>query len=258
MKKTHRTLASVLLCVGAVIVVGCVGDPIPDGSEFDNAETYNAETYISDLLSKLGNVANGTTVGLSNDFTPNCATRNAPDASYIWSAPVLGLYTFDTFGSEFDTILHLRPYNNSSQLLACNDDANGSLQSSVSLNLTAGQVVFVVVDGYSGSTGKYKLNIATTACVSGCCINGQNYQNGQLNPSNQCLICDTSKSTSSWSNNNGLWIRAGGSGYCKFGACIGGGCPYNSPATCSTHTADCDGVCSGGVVVTACYGGGAD
>lgn len=249
----HRVLAVGFLGLGASIAVGCVGETLPDGSAFDEAELYNVETYRGDLKSNTGNlVASGSTCSLANDFTPNCANSNAPDASYLWKAPVSGSYTFNTFGSTFDTVLHLRPYNNSTQVLMCNDDANGTLQSSLTRYMAAGETVFIVVDGYGTSCGQYKLNITTSACVSGCCINGQNYQNGQLNPSNQCQICDTSKSTTSWSNNDGYWIQAGGGGYCKYNECLAAACAGGSSSFCSTHGSSCDGVCSGGVVVTAC------
>jgi hypothetical protein len=43
--------------------------------------------------------------------------------------------------------------------LACNDDANGTLQSLVSVALSAGQSVVIIVDGYSTRSGAFTLTI---------------------------------------------------------------------------------------------------
>src|SRR5437899_115849 len=47
---------------------------------------------------------------------------NAPDATFLYTAPVTGSYTIDTAGSSFDTILSVRSTCAGSEL-ACNDDS---------------------------------------------------------------------------------------------------------------------------------------
>jgi hypothetical protein len=111
------------------------------------------------LSNVLPSQAVGTTVGATNDFTPACGySPTAPDHSFEFTAPAAGLYTFDTGGSLYDTILHVTDGCFGASL-ACNDDAAGfGVQSQVQVNLAAGQTVFVVVDGYSDRSGDYVLN----------------------------------------------------------------------------------------------------
>lgn len=74
-------------------------------------------------------------------------------------------------------------------------------------------------------------------CVTiGCAIGGVTYNNGDYNPSNKCQVCDSSKSTTAWSNVadgtdpanwcslswnscDGKCIRRGGDGNCYSGTC---------------------------------------
>ncbi len=101
------------------------------------------------------------TVGQGNDFSPTCLgmSSNAPDVSYHWRAPLAGRWVFDTFGSQYDTALSIINGGCDGQTLVCNDDAGDDRDSSVTVNLTRGQDVVIVIDGYSRSSGNYVLNI---------------------------------------------------------------------------------------------------
>jgi hypothetical protein len=139
---------------------------IPDDEKGSEAD----KTYRGDLGVALGNpVVTGSTGGLSNDYQPTCVSNSvAADASYTWTAPSSGTFVFDTMGSGFDTVLQIRRYNDSAPL-GCNDDSSGTLQSTVSVPLSAGQTVLVIIDGYGSATGTYRLNIAGgggSACVN--------------------------------------------------------------------------------------------
>src|SRR5712691_3430929 len=46
---------------------------------------------------------------------------NAPDASFLYTAPATGSYTIDTSGSSFDTILYARSSTCTGTELGCND-----------------------------------------------------------------------------------------------------------------------------------------
>jgi Concanavalin A-like lectin/glucanases superfamily len=156
----HRT-SSFFLAAAAALFVGLPGcTNLSD----DAADTSLVEqhTFLGDLGVALGSpVATSSTSGLSNDYTPICiANSAAPDASYTWTAPSTGAYTFTTAGSAFDTVLDVRAYNSGASL-GCNDDSNGTLQSSVGVNLNAGQTLLIVIDGYGSSQGQYRLNITT-------------------------------------------------------------------------------------------------
>ncbi|AKQ68317.1 Muc19 precursor [Myxococcus hansupus] len=106
-------------------------------------------------------VATGRTCGKTSDYQPSCAVGPAaPDVAYLWRAPSSDRYTFSTVNSNFDTVLEVRPYNNTTQSLGCNDDIGpGQQQSSLEIDLTSGQVVQVIVDSYGSKCGDYQLNI---------------------------------------------------------------------------------------------------
>jgi hypothetical protein len=98
------------------------------------------------------------TVGLGDDEVGTCG-GNGEDWIWEWTAPATAFYTFDTAGSTYDTVLYVRDGDCAGTELACDDDvAFPDTTSSVTTLLTAGQTVFVVVDGFSGS-GSATLNI---------------------------------------------------------------------------------------------------
>lgn len=96
----------------------------------------------------------------------------AGEVVYGWTAPQTGSYTFDTLGSSYDTILYVRTRCDGDEL-ACNDDVEAGgmvLQSSVTLSLSAGQRVLLIVDAYGTGAGRHVLNIASRSggCVPNC------------------------------------------------------------------------------------------
>jgi V8-like Glu-specific endopeptidase len=103
----------------------------------------------------------GTNVGATKEpGEPNHA-GNAGGASvwWTWTAPASGEATIDTFGSTFDTLLAV--YTGTSfQGIAANDDAGGTLQSSVIFPATAGTLYRIAVDGYGAATGPIQLTWA--------------------------------------------------------------------------------------------------
>jgi len=153
--------------------------PIPEDSQAleSQSQDIGIQGWV-DLGSKLGTaVATGATSGAS-EFTPQCAaTSSAPDQSFRWTAPTTGTYTFTTFGSNFDTVLHILSPFDSKTTIGCNDDETPitMLQSTVTLNLTANQVVRVVVDGYSTYTGSYVLNIHSCSSPPSICHYSQGW-----------------------------------------------------------------------------------
>lgn len=81
---------------------------------------------------------------------------------YRWTAPDSDRTTFDTYGSDFDTVLAVYRGNavNALTEVASNDDA-GSLQSRVVFNAIQGAVYYIAVDGYGGAAGDVRLNWIT-------------------------------------------------------------------------------------------------
>jgi hypothetical protein len=101
----------------------------------------------------------GTTVIMPDMVEPSCADPGSPEATYSFTAPADGTYTFDTLGSSFDTVLHIHDGGCFGPELACDDDTVGG-QSVVTVQLSAGQAVVVVVDGFGGDEGDYTLNVS--------------------------------------------------------------------------------------------------
>jgi formylglycine-generating enzyme required for sulfatase activity len=85
-----------------------------------------------------------------------------------------------------------------------------------------------------------------------CDIGGETYENGQANPANPCLVCDTSSSFSQWSDNNGASCDDGvfcnGEDTCLSGACAehdDNPCPddgfwCNGAETCDEENNSCE------------------
>ncbi|MEO0605320.1 MAG: putative metal-binding motif-containing protein, partial [Myxococcota bacterium] len=100
----------------------------------------------------------GDTSAATPDWTGTCTGAGSPDLAYQFVAPATGTYVFDTQGSGYDTVLHA--YDGcGGAVLDCNDDTYG-LQSEIVLELQAGQVAIVIVDGFGTfSAGPFTLNI---------------------------------------------------------------------------------------------------
>jgi len=79
---------------------------------------------------------------------------------FSWTAQSSGLWTFDTLGSSFDTLLAVYTGSTIATLtaIASNDDANGLQTSQVAFNASAGTTYRIAVDGYAGSGGDVVIN----------------------------------------------------------------------------------------------------
>ena len=87
-----------------------------------------------------------------------------------WVATSNGTVTFDTRGSDFDTVLAVYTGTSVTGLteVAANDDVAGNdTTSTVSFNATAGTAYSIVVDGFSSSVGDVVLNLDETAGTVG-------------------------------------------------------------------------------------------
>jgi hypothetical protein len=114
-----------------------------------------------------GGSFSGFTTGVSALSGCVAQTAGAPEKVFRWTPAVSGRATLETCGTGtgFDTVLYVRSGGcGGGAEVACNDDttdcgAGGGCASSahhgsrVSLDVTAGQTYFVVVDGYEGSCG---------------------------------------------------------------------------------------------------------
>ncbi len=103
-------------------------------------------------------------------FTGNnsLATREAGETNHFgkrgghsvwlaWVAPADGIATFHTMGSAFDTLLAAYHGSGFGAEAAADDDSGPSLTSRISFNVAAGQIYYLVVDGFSGAFGDFVL-----------------------------------------------------------------------------------------------------
>lgn len=132
--------------------------------EADEAQRVSQMTPVGDLGRNVGIpiATYPNTCTATNQWTTTCGYGVAgKDISYVWTVPTTGSYRFSTINANFDTVLEIRNYNNTSQVLGCNDDEPNSLQSRVSLsNLIAGTRLLITIDGYDRECGYATLNIA--------------------------------------------------------------------------------------------------
>jgi hypothetical protein len=117
----------------------------PANDNFANAQDISGDS---------GNIT-GSNVGATKEpCEPN--HHNIPGGAsvwYRWTAPIGGNATFDTFGSNFDTVLAVYTGDNLCSLTyiaSSDDDPLGGLQSRVSFNAVAGTTYHIAVDGFGG------------------------------------------------------------------------------------------------------------
>lgn len=104
----------------------------------------------------------GDTSSFHADWTLSCgSTDTAPDAVSFVQLPHLDSLTITTAGSSFDTVLGLGDQTCGTQL-ACNDESPNTTDGTSELDLTgvAAGSYAVIVDGYSGSSGAFTLNVS--------------------------------------------------------------------------------------------------
>src|SRR6185369_1651424 len=147
----------------------CVGGPPGPGcTSCDAAATIPAG----------GGTFIGTTSG-TGTLTGTCSLDGlAPERVYKWTPTTTGQSVLATCGdaTTFDTRLYVMDGTCGGAVLGCDDDApgcataqaNGSPGSRITMNVTAGQTYYVVVDGYNGQHGTYQLTVgAPTVCGNG-------------------------------------------------------------------------------------------
>lgn len=124
-----------------------------------NNNFVSARTVVVPASYSIGFAGNNT----GADREPNEPThRSVLDTTTVWFrfiAPSTGNFTIDTNGSNFDTVLAVYRGTSLGSLtrLALDDDSGIGVSSLVTFPVVAGQRYEVVVAGYRGETGSYRL-----------------------------------------------------------------------------------------------------
>jgi putative Ig domain-containing protein len=126
--------------------------PPPANDELEGA------THVSGVPFTLTEDTVGATVAPDDPF---CSGRSAT-VWFAFTAPASMRYEADTFGSGYDTTLSV--YTGSRGFLwqlGCNDNADGTLQSRVRFNATAGQTYYIMASayGFSGAGGPLSFHL---------------------------------------------------------------------------------------------------
>lgn len=130
-----------------------------------NDNFANAQTVIGSSGTVNGNNIFGTRE--TGEPTNPPGTGGGRSIWYNWTAPGTGQATFDTIGSNYDTILAVYQGSSVNALthLASNDDISPlsdppprNIQSRVIFSVTAGQLYRIQVDGFDGAEGSVVLN----------------------------------------------------------------------------------------------------
>jgi hypothetical protein len=164
--------AGTLTCTGGS--VGCVanetaaavevcGNGLDDDCNGAADDGCVLNCFDTDLGTAFPQSFGGSNAASVDTFASSCG--GGADYLVRFQATGAGVYTFDTIGSGYDTLLTVYSDCMGTEL-GCNDDFAGNPNcgsypcSELSLNLAAGQQVIVAVEGFSGATGAFTLNIA--------------------------------------------------------------------------------------------------
>jgi hypothetical protein len=107
---------------------------------------------------ELPDIVSGNTFGEDDDFSGSCGGDGGPDVGITFTAPAAGTYTFDTHGSQLDTVIYALDGECNGSELGCNDDGDSS-QSVLALDLAADQTVTIVVDGADAQGAPFNLRV---------------------------------------------------------------------------------------------------
>jgi hypothetical protein len=149
--------------------VSGINNPIPN----EGGETIATAVNIPALPYSDG----GNTCDNVHDYDAVCPFTGSTSADVVYRLTGSDIdIDIDLCNSGYDTKVYVYQ-NNSSTLVACNDDACGSdgfRSELLCVPLSAGNTYYIVVDGYFGACGTYDMNVAVCVpCEAPCPPGGQ-------------------------------------------------------------------------------------
>lgn len=123
---------------------------------------------------RVGQPVEGVTDGASRAAARCGGNARGSEVTWRFEAPAAGTYRFDTGGSDYDTVVHVRTTcDDAATEIGCDDDTGDGNTSRLDLPLAARQAVTVFVDGYQPAAnpdghGAYVLTVTdVSACANG-------------------------------------------------------------------------------------------
>ena len=159
---TSQSQVSVPLSAGERVTVNVNGFGTDSGAyTLNSAMLTDTCPSAADLGTATGaDVSMGMNAGADDVRDTSCQSNTGGEVYLQWTAPAAGDYTFDTSGSDYDTVLAiLDGCDIGATELACDDDGGTGLTSSATLTLAADQTVIIQIDAFGTGTGTYTLNI---------------------------------------------------------------------------------------------------
>lgn len=88
---------------------------------------------------------------------PHAGKPGGPSVWYTWQAPITGIATIGTRGSDFDTLLGVYVGTNVNSLIAeaSDEDSGGAFTSGLRFNAIKGRQYHFAIDGYGGESGSF-------------------------------------------------------------------------------------------------------
>lgn len=177
---------SVQLVADQTVIVVADGDFLSEGPFTLNVGELDGSCPDEDLGNALPAVAPGSTAGADNAGFGSCGGLSGNDWSFTWTAPADAFYVFDTSGSSYDTVVHVRDAACNGLELDC-DATDFSGQARAGAQLASGQLVVVTVDG-DGVEGDFTLTIDEAPAGGNCCE--VHPETGCDNPAVEDCVCE--------------------------------------------------------------------
>jgi hypothetical protein len=135
---TRLALPAIVAAGLTIMAAGPASAAVPTNDDFANASVISV-TPFTDAVN---------TTDATTQATDSTGCGGSHSVWYAYTASHSGTLSFDTSGSDFDTLLSAYTGTEGSlTLVACNDDANSTLQSQVSFDVTSGTTYHFMVGG---------------------------------------------------------------------------------------------------------------
>ncbi len=175
----HRRSSSArgLLAASLLFVVSFAGSCIPGAKNAPDTAFCDVLSEAIDLTSYLGSAYVGE-LSTGPNSTDDCGDGENGQVLFSFDAPEADTYSFSTShaATDFDTVMHAFTdcARDDAAVSRCDDDGGSGIQSMITVELDAGQTLWVAVGGFSSSNGSFGLTVTQ----------------GEVEPVDSCIAFD--------------------------------------------------------------------